>query len=408
MRRPIKRNRLKLAAESQRLVNLSLAVAQSASRLEDLNWQDKLDAYVSKNLKLQHQEILDGAAENLFAAEPNGYDVLIETLESMSSSAHFEVDGQAYDALLIAAPVLAWTRFEIASGAVAPDMLQKLIDDCSRDLLTADTSLRLLPNLYSIDQLPRNHCETYSLMERHALAIIAKQPGNGEPERAQTVPFLADIRYLLGILVTPAGAPLFQWQTLDAPYDCVKAKNAALLEWQQHAALSLQHLLPGCGLEVLLPEAYYTACREADIKIRPASLRSAVFYLTQTLGKEAGEFSVVIAACGVQETPGQIDEFRVSFCLRESGEVVYGVVWPLYQAEDQQAALSMDDNDQIIGDIPDILLECGISDILPLDEIFAMEFCDDCGTPLFADREAELVHPEMPEDTPTPGTAHFH
>ena len=408
MRRPIKRNRLKLAAESQRLVNLSLAVAQSASRLEDLNWQDKLDAYVSKNLKSQHQEILDGAAENLFAAEPNGYDVLIETLESMSSSARFEVDGQTYDALLIAAPVLAWTRFEIASGAVAPDMLQKLIDDCSRDLLTADTNLRLLPNLYSIDQLPRNHCETYSLMERHALAMIAKQPGNSEPERAQTVPFLADIRYLLGVLLTPAGGPLFHWQTLDAPYDCVKAKNAALLEWQQHAASSLQHLLPGCGLEVLLPEAYYTACREADIKIRPASLRSAVFYLTQTLGKEASEFSVVIAACGVQETPGQIDEFRVSFCLREGGEVVYGVVWPLYQAEDQQAALSMDDNDQIVGDIPDILLECGISEILPLDEIFAMEFCEDCGTPLFPDRDAELVHPEMPEDTPTPGTAHFH
>ena len=87
---------------------------------------------------------------------------------------------------------------------------------------------------------------------------------------------------------------------------------------------------------------------------------------------------------------------------------VYGVVWPLYQAEDQQAALSMDDNDQIVGDIPDILLECGISEILPLDEIFAMEFCEDCGTPLFPDRDAELVHPEMPEDTPTPGTAHFH
>ncbi len=33
MRRPIKKNRLKLAAESQRVVNLALAVAQSASRI---------------------------------------------------------------------------------------------------------------------------------------------------------------------------------------------------------------------------------------------------------------------------------------------------------------------------------------------------------------------------------------
>jgi hypothetical protein len=51
MRRPVKRNRIKLAAESQRLVNLSLAVAQSASRIEDLTWQEKLDLYVSKNLR---------------------------------------------------------------------------------------------------------------------------------------------------------------------------------------------------------------------------------------------------------------------------------------------------------------------------------------------------------------------
>ena len=170
----------------------------------------------------------------------------------------------------------------------------------------------------------------------------------------------------------------------------------------------MKNLLPGCGVELLLPEAYYTACREADIKIRPASIRSAVFYLTQTLGKEPTGLSVVIAACGVQETPGQIDEFRISFCLTESPEVIYGVVWPLYQAEDQEAAMGTDENGNLSGDIPDILIECGITDIIQLEEIFAMEFCDDCGTPLFADREAELVHPEMPEDTPAPGTAHFH
>jgi hypothetical protein len=92
----------------------------------------------------------------------------------------------------------------------------------------------------------------------------------------------------------------------------------------------------------------------------------------------------------------------------DAPEVIYGVVWPLYQAEDQLAAVSLDESGKLTGDIPDILTDCGISNILQLDEIFAMEFCDDCGTPLFADRDAELVHPEMPDDTPSPGTAHFH
>ena len=36
-----------------------------------------------------------------------------------------------------------------------------------------------------------------------------------------------------------------------------------------------------------------------------------------------------------------------------------------------------------------------------------MEFCDDCGAPLFADADGELVHPEMPEDAPQ-DAGHFH
>ncbi|MFZ6657902.1 DUF2863 family protein [Undibacterium sp. TJN19] len=408
MRRPIKRNRLKLAAESQRVANLALAVAQSASRIEDLDWQAKLDALVTKSLKQHHQDMLDTATEHLFQTHPNAYEVLTETLESVSTCTHFEVDGKQFISLLIAAPALAWTRFEIASGAIPVEALTILSTQLTAHLLADQTRLRLLPSLYSIDQLPRSHADTYALLERHSQALLKNTASPAEPEKAKTVPFLADVRYVLGILVAPAGAPIFQWQTIDAPYDCAQAKTDALLQWQEQTEATVKRLLPGCGIELLLPEAYYTACREADIKIRPASLRSAMFYLTQTLGKEADQFSVIIASFGEQENPGQIDEYRISFCLRDETEVIYGVVWPLYQAEDQITAVNLDENEQLAGEIPSILLECGVTDIIQLEEIFAMEFCDDCGTPLFADRESDLVHTEMPDDAPTPGATHFH
>ncbi|MFZ6756545.1 DUF2863 family protein [Undibacterium sp. Ji50W] len=408
MRRPIKRNRFKLAAESQRVVNLALAVAQSASRVEDLDWQARLDALVTKNLRQHHQDMLDAATEHLFQSHPNGYEVLTETLESTSTCSTFEYEGQPYTCLLIAAPVLAWTRFEITSGSIPVEALSLLSAQLSANLLAGHTQLRLLPSLYSIDQLPRNHVETFALLERQGVAMLKQATVPVEAERAKTVPFLADIRYVLGVLAVPVGKPLFQWQTIDAPFDCVQAKSDALLQWQQETETTFKRLLPGCGIEVLLPESYYTACREADIKIRPATIRSAMFYLTQTLGKEADQFSVIIASFGEQENPGQIDEYRVSFCLRDEPEVVYGVVWPLYQAEDQIIAVNLDDNEQLAGEIPGILQECGVTDIIQLEEIFAMEFCDDCGTPLFADRESDLVHTEMPDDTPTPGATHFH
>ena len=88
------------------------------------------------------------------------------------------------------------------------------------------------------------------------------------------------------------------------------------------------------------------------------------------------------------------------------------ILWAMYFAMDIGGTKTLlavfDESGKLTGDIPDILTDCGISNILQIDEIFAMEFCDDCGTPLFADRDAELVHPEMPDDTPSPGTAHFH
>lgn len=408
MRRPIKRNRFKLAAESQRVANLALAVAQSASRIEDLDWQAKLDSLVTKSLKLHHQEMLEAATEHLFQTHPNGYEVLTETLESVSTCTHLEHEGKAYTSLLVAAPILAWTRFEIASGTIPAESLTILNTQLSAHLLAEQTRLRLLPTLYSIDQLPRNHVETYALLERHSQSMLKNTPAPAEAERAQTVPFLADIRYVLGVLLVPAGQPIFQWQTIDAPYDCAQAKSDALLQWQQQTEATIKRLLPGCGVELLLPEAYYTACREADIKIRPATIRSALFYLTQSLGKEADQFTVIIASFGEQENPGQIDEYRLSFCLRDAPEVIYGVVWPLYQAEDQITAVNLDGNEQLAGEIPAILQECGVTDIIQLEEIFAMEFCDDCGTPLFADRDSDLVHTEMPDDAPTPGATHFH
>ncbi|MDP5008510.1 MAG: DUF2863 family protein, partial [Glaciimonas sp.] len=93
--------------------------------------------------------------------------------------------------------------------------------------------------------------------------------------------------------------------------------------------------------------------------------------------------------------------------------VVYGVVWPLYGEEEADeeitdASASEENEAQTpLEQIYALLRENGISHIQCHNELFTMEFCDDCGTPLYADVDGELVHPEMPEDTPT-GSTHLH
>jgi hypothetical protein len=236
------------------------------------------------------------------------------------------------------------------------------------------------------------------------------KPATKAPE---TAPFLADTRYLLVAVLAPVGAPLFRWQVPANQANFIAERGDALAQWRAQATPTITRLLPGCGIELLLPEAYYVACREADKLIRPVSIRAAVHYLTHTLTIEPAELRAVIAGFGEETGDGQIDEYRVGFTLRQSPEVIYGIVWPLYGQEDEDgtpaeglagiagiAAAPIDD-------ILTHLHAAGVTQIKRHSERYVAEFCDDCGAPLFADPQGELVHAEMPEDTPQ-GTEHFH
>ncbi|MFC6520376.1 DUF2863 family protein [Undibacterium arcticum] len=411
----------KLSADSQRLAALAQATIQAASRLEERNWERSLDAAVHKLLKANHQDAIDHTLDHLFATDLDAYDALMESAEAVSESCSIEHDGAAYDALLIAAPVLAWTRFSIASGAIPTDMLHTLSAHLSAHLLAPGTRLAMAPHLFSIDQLPHNHAEAFVLTQRMAQTALKDGVVRASAHPAQTVPFLADTRYLLAVIAAPAGTPLFRWQGVTNPLDANTERDHALQQWRDQATPNLAKLLPGCGVELLLPEAYYVACREADKQIRPASIRAAVHFLTHTLSVAPVDLRAIIGGFGDPATQEGIEEYRIGFTLRQSDTVAYGIVWPLYGQEDAEeelramatvgaatpgaatTAIPATPIEEILG----LLHEAGVVHIKNHQERFPMEFCDDCGAPLFADADGELVHPEMPEDAP-PGTQHFH
>ena len=419
MRRPSKDSSNKLSAESQRLCSIAQAIVQSASRVEERTWEGQLDTQLQKLLRTNHQESIDAALNALFKDDLAAYDVLMDGVEAVSESSTMveQQDGKdvAWQALLVAAPILAWTRFSIGSGTIPAELLTTLSAHFSAHLLAEGTQMAMAPTLYAIDQLPCTHAETYSLT--HKLAQAAHKGAGIKPavRAPETAPFLADTRYLLVTIVAPVGAPLFRWQEAQHQLDFEKERANALAAWREQATANVARMLPGCGVELLLPEAYYVACREADKAIRPISIRAAVHYLTNTLDLEASDLRAVIAGFGEEAADGQVDEYRVGFTLRQSAEVVYGIVWPLYGQEDEEgtpmegpgaggllpAPLSP------INEIIAHLNEAGITHIKRINEQYVAEYCDDCGAPLFADPTGELVHAEMPEDTPA-GTEHFH
>jgi len=416
MRRPSKNTSHKLSADSQRLATLAQALIQAASRLEERNWERQLDLVLRKLLKNDHQDTIDAALDHLFKQESDAYDGLMECVEAASESCQIEHEGVLYDALLVAMPILAWTRFSIASGAIPAETTATLSAHFQAHMLAPDTKMVMASALFSIDQLPRTHAEIFAFthrMAQSALKGVTLKPPGQAPE---TAPFLADTRYLLAVVTTVAGEPLFRWQVSAN----LNERDNALTQWNAQALPHITRLLPGCGIELLLPEAYFVACREGDKQIRPASIRAAVHYLTHTLNVEASELQAIIGSFGEESTDGRVDEYRISFTRINDTDVVYGTVWPLYGEEDDaelqyrgvevpsDPVISADvERKSPIEEILALLEECGIVNVKRHLECFPMEFCDDCGTPLYPDMSAELVHAEMPEDAPV-GSTHLH
>ncbi len=416
MRRSLKSHSPRLSADSQRLITLAQAVMQASSRIEERAWEQQLDTLAQRLLKTHHQSSIDTALDHVFTQQSPAYEALINSVEAVSESCLIEHQGVTYDGLLIAAPILAWTRFSIGAGQIAPDEVATLSAHLYAHLLAPGARLAMMPHLYSIDQLPRNHQETLVLTQQLSDAALNGSPLQPLPHPAETAPFLADTRYLLAAIAVKHGDPLFCWQENVAP----NGREHALEQWKAQATPTISRLIPGCGVELLLPEAYYVACREADKQIRPASIRAAVHYLTHTLGIEPDMLQASIAGFGSDPAQGRVDEYRIGFLPSPANEVVYGVVWPFYGEEEDDAPMFITDIsaemmnsselDAIspLEEILALLRASGITRIKRHEGCFPMEACEDCGASLFADLDAELVHAEMPEDIQQPGSGHFH
>lgn len=414
MRRSSKDPSQKLSGDSQRLASLAQALAQAGSRVEERSWERHLDTLMEKLLKNDRQAAIDGALDHVFRSAPGTYEALMESAEAMSESCTIEHHDQTFNALLIAVPILAWTRFAIASGPISSDAVLALSAHLYAHVLAADTRIAMLPNLFAIDQLPHTHAEAYALTQRLTHAAIASSSLRPPTNTPETAPFLADTRYLLAVAVAPAGSPLFRWQTPESSIDITKERQQVLSNWRSQVMPTIERMLPGCSVELLLPDAYYVACREADKQIRPASIRAAVHYLTHTLSVEPAGISAIIGGFSEDPADGRIDEYRISFTLHQQHDVVYGVVWPLFGEEDAEDdlpnaiafhSINAEPSAQVdyatpLQEIYSLLGQCGIVDVKFHPERFPMEACDDCGAPLYCDRQAELVHAEMPEDAP--------
>lgn len=395
----------RLPPDAEKLVEFSLSLSASGSRTEDRFWENRIDALLAKVLRAGAQSTLDAALDHLQQHHPESYAALADQTETASESQLLVQQDGSWQTLLIAAPVLAWTRYAIPSGTLRDDVVLALSAHLQAHVLADRTRIALAPYLYSIDQLPRHHVEVARLTQSLSQAALSGQPPKlnlaGLPE---TAPILADPRFILAVVAGPADAPLFRWQEEHAGRKI--ARESCLEQWRQQGGANLATVFPGCELECLLPDAYYSACRDADERVRPHTVRTAVRYLEDMLGTTAGELRAIVGGFGER----RIDEYRIGFTRRGSNDVLYGVIWPLYGRENGEAGANPDPVENEVDPLVSVqalLRETGIIEIRTHEGCFEPEYCDDCGVPLYLDPQGDVVHAEMPDDA-EPVQPHFH
>ena len=391
----MKRNRLGrrggLPRDAEHPLLLANGLADSSSRAEDHFWDQRLADAVDGLLRAEDEEALTTALDHLSSATSSvhAYDELADMIESRAEGA-LKSDDQ-HDVLLITAPVMAWSRYRIPAAPISGAVMANLRVHLKAHVLATGVKLALADFLFSPDQLPQGYCATADFATHLGKAAEADTDlhikTDNLPETAQ---FLSDNRYLLGAVVAPKGAPIFRWQEEDC------SRDQALEQWRAQGGACVAPLLTGCAFEVVLPNAYFAASREADKASRPYSIQASVAFLSTTLDTPAAGVRAVVAPFFER----QVEEFRIGFTLSGQSEVVHGVVWPLLGAEDESS--------ETLGQIEATLRACGITDILILDNEFPMEYCDDCGAPMYPSPEGEAVHAELPEEQAEQMPKHLH
>lgn len=382
-RKPFRHTRRSTHAAAE-IVRLAKSLAASGSRLEDQFWSARLDETVGKALAAGDNGSLTQSLDQLYELEGRAYDQLADLVEAGCEGVReLALGGERFDALLVAAPLLGWSRYEVPAKTIPDEVLANLRVQLQGHVFSGEARLGIADVLFSPDQLPAGYAETRELASELWQAAAAAQdlevPLRSLPESQH---FIADARYLLLGVVVPTGRPMFRWQE-QAGADATR--ESVLEAWRTQGAPCLQPMLTGCGYELLLPDAFHAAWRRAERDLRPFSLRAAVLFLTATLHVPASGLRAIAAPFYDRI----LEEYRVSFTLKDADEVVHGVVWPLVGAEDELT--------EIAEQVSTVLREAGVTEISVLEQRLPLEYCDDCGAPLFPNPDGEPVHAELPD-----------
>jgi hypothetical protein len=146
--------------------------------------------------------------------------------------------------------------------------------------------------------------------------------------------------------------------------------------------------MTGCKFRTLPPNAFHAALRQGDRELREFSLEAAVSYLKLSFDLSASALQATIAPYE-EKRERSAPEIRIGISRAGEDElVIEGVVWPLLG----------DDEERSVEEIEGALRRLGVVRVVTHAHRFPLEFCDDCGAPMFPNASGHSVHTEPPDE----------
>jgi Protein of unknown function (DUF2863) len=387
----------RITRDTERLISSAASAVLSGGLAEDQFWFREIGAQLATLLERGNDAAIESALDQTFQTNQPAHEMLAQWTEAVSESFILEMNETRYHALLVAIPMIAWSKYPIAWGALPNAKVAPIYAHLCAHIAAGGAKVHLNPFLYAIDHLPRGFSDTRKLTQKMAEAAITGKAAIDYKRLGDSVDMPADIRFLLACIVVKEGLPHFRWQEPAVKGNAYQSRRDCLSDWVAQCRPCLAELIPGAAFECGLPDAYFRNCRDADHRVRPYTLTSTISELESLINLKAGDISTIIA--GVGET--QVDEYRVSFTRRGDDDIYHGVVWPLFGPEDDEM------NPSPRHQIEEVLRQSGVTEIQALSGVLPPEFCEDCGAPLFYNKDGEAVHAEMPEEGDRP-SVHYH
>jgi hypothetical protein len=389
-------SRARHGGDADTLAKLARRLSESGTRLEDRLWERRLVELLNDRLARGFDGGIDAALEELARTDSRAYDDLADLAESCAESASIDIDGEPHDALLLALPMLAWSRYRLPAAALSPPLIDGITVQFGAHLAARGARVAVADTLFSIDQLPESLGEVHDVAGRMFAAAVERRPLKVDAKTLrEPIAMLADTRYLLAAIVVPASAPLFHWQETGVDPD---AKLSALEAFITQATAIVSPSMTGCRFRVLPPQPFHAALRQADRDLREFSLEAAIAYLKLAYDLDPNRLQAITGLFEDKREAGGA-EVRIGVGLNgEDDTVIEGVVWPLLG----------DDEERAQEEIEAALKRLGVNHIVNHAQHFPMEYCDDCGAPLFPNAGGHPVHAEPPEDAEEQPAAPLH